>query len=80
MTQVKKLSLPRKIYPDFYNKMKDMPVKYYITLFVNLLMTLFAPAQQVVVTELPTQKLLPVAHIHHILQDVVRNRRRRGMS
>lgn len=69
MTQVKKLSLPRKIYPDFYNKMKDMPVKYYITLFVNLLMTLFAPAQQVVVTELPTQKLLPVAHIHHILQD-----------
>lgn len=31
--------------------------------------TIPASAQQVVVTELPTQKLLPVAHIHRMLQD-----------
>lgn len=46
-----------------------MALKYYISLIICLLITLSASSQQVVVTELPTQKLLPVAHIHNILQD-----------
>ena len=48
--------------------MKGILLKYYIFV-ISFLVTLSVSAQQVVVTELPTQKLLPVAHIHHILQD-----------
>lgn len=46
-----------------------MLLKHYIILLISLLTTFSASAQQVVITELPTQKLLPVAHIHHMLQD-----------
>lgn len=46
-----------------------MTLKYLYGLIVCLLTTLSASSQQVVITELPTQKLLPVAHIHHMLQD-----------
>ena len=48
--------------------MKGILLKYCIFV-ISFLITLSVSAQQVVVTELPTQKLLPVAHIHHILQD-----------
>ena len=47
--------------------MKGILLKYCIFV-ISFLITLSVSAQQVVVTELPTQKLLPVAHIH-ILQD-----------
>ena len=46
-----------------------MTLKYYYSLILSLLATLSVSSQQVVVTELPTQRLLPVAHIHRILQD-----------
>lgn len=48
---------------------ENMILKYYICLIFSLLTGMFASAQQVVVTELPTQRLLPVAHIHRIFQD-----------
>lgn len=43
--------------------------KRYIVFIVRLLVILPIWAQQIVMTELPTQKLLPVAHIHRMLQD-----------
>lgn len=46
-----------------------MTLKCYFSLLISLLITLTAFSQNIVVTELPTQKLLPVAHIHHMLQD-----------
>ncbi|MDO4163902.1 MAG: two-component regulator propeller domain-containing protein [Bacteroides sp.] len=47
-----------------------MPVlRVFHIAFCCLLIALSAPAQQVTVTELPTQTLLPVAHIHRIFQD-----------
>lgn len=41
-----------------------MTLKYYYSLILSLMTTLSVSSQQVVVTELPTQRLLPVAHIH----------------
>lgn len=46
-----------------------MTLKYYYSFIISLLIGISAKAQQVVVTELPNQKLLPVAHIHRIFQD-----------
>lgn len=46
-----------------------MAAKYYYCLIVSLLITLSASAQEIVMSGLPTQKLLPVAHIHRMMQD-----------
>lgn len=50
-------------------QIKSMTLKHYYSLILSLMTTLSISSQQVVVTELPTQRLLPVAHIHRILQD-----------
>ena len=46
-----------------------MTLKYYFSLLLSLLIGVTMSAQQVVVTELPTQKQLPVSNIHRIFQD-----------
>lgn len=46
-----------------------MLLERYYCLIISLLIGLSVSAQQVSVTELPTQELLPVAHIHRIFQD-----------
>lgn len=51
------------------SKTKSMYPKRCIILIISFLTTLSIAAQQIVMTELPTQKLLPVAHIHRMFQD-----------
>ena len=48
---------------------KYMSLKYCYSFLLSLLIGLAATAQQVLMTDLPTQELLPVAHIHRIFQD-----------